>query len=88
MAQEPTPPLSEASLAALASIPIQETPSPGYVVHLDQLEKNCQLLKTVAECSGAKVLLALKGFACFSTFPIIRKYLKAVSYTHLRAHET
>ena len=83
MAQDPTPPLSEDSLAALASIPVQETPSPGYVVHLDQLEKNCQLLKTVAECSGAKVLLALKGFACFSTFPLIRKYLKGTSSSGL-----
>ena len=83
MAQDPTPPLSEDSLAALASIPVQETPSPGYVVHLDQLEKNCQLLQTVAECSGAKVLLALKGFACFSTFPLIRKYLKGTSSSGL-----
>lgn len=83
MAQDPTPPLSEDSLAALASIPVQETPSPGYVVHLDQLEKNCQLLQTVAVCSGAKVLLALKGFACFSTFPLIRKYLKGTSSSGL-----
>ena len=83
MAQDPTPPLSQDSLAALASIPVEETPSPGYVVHLDLLEKNCQLLQTVAECSGAKVLLALKGFACFSTFPLIRKYLKGTSSSGL-----
>ncbi|MEC8220099.1 MAG: carboxynorspermidine decarboxylase, partial [Verrucomicrobiota bacterium] len=83
MAQDPTPPLSEDSLTALASIPVQETPSPSYVVHLDQLEQNCQLLQTVAECSGAKVLLALKGFACFSTFPLIRKYLKGTSSSGL-----
>ena len=92
MAQEPAPSLSEASLAALASIPIQETPSPGYVVHLDQLEKNCQLLQTIGDYSGAKVLLALKGFACFSTFPIIRKYLKGTSSSGLHeallAHES
>ena len=83
MAQDPIPALSEDSLAALASIPVQETPSPSYVVHLDQLEKNCQLLQNVAECSGAKVLLALKGFACFSTFPLIRKYLKGTSSSGL-----
>ena len=62
MAQDPTPTLSQASLAALASIPFSEVPSPGYVIHLDQLEKNCQLLKSVSEESGAKVHLALKGF--------------------------
>ena len=83
MAQDPTPPLSKDCLAALASIPVRETPSPSYVVHLDQLKKNCQLLQTVAECSGAKVLLALKGFACFSAFPLIRKYLKGTSSSGL-----
>jgi carboxynorspermidine decarboxylase len=83
MAQDPTPPLSESSLAALASIPADEAPSPGYVVHLDQLEKNCQLLQSVAERSGAKVLLALKGFACFSTFPLIRKYLSGTTSSGL-----
>jgi len=92
MAQDPTPPLSEASLAALASIPSNEAPSPGYVVHLDQLEKNCQLLQSVSERSGAKVLLALKGFACFSTFPLIRKYLCGTTSSGLHeallAHES
>jgi len=75
MAQDPTPPLTDTSLAALASIPAESAPSPSYIVHLDLLEKNCQLIKSVAEKSGAKVLLALKGFACHSTFPLIRKYL-------------
>lgn len=91
MAQNPTPPLSEASLAALAAIPSADAPSPGYVVHLDQLEKNCQLLQSVSECSGAKVLLALKGFACHSTFPLIRKYLNGTTSSGLHeallAHE-
>jgi carboxynorspermidine decarboxylase len=92
MAQDPTPPLSETSLAALASIPFDDAPSPGYVVHLDQLEKNCQLLRSVSERSGAKVLLALKGFACFSTFPLIRKYLSGTTSSGLHeallAHES
>lgn len=83
MAQDPTPPLSDASLAALASIPAEDAPSPGYVVHLDQLEKNCQLLQSVGERSGAKVLLALKAFACFSAFPLIRKYLKGTTSSGL-----
>jgi carboxynorspermidine decarboxylase len=92
MAQDPTPPLSEARLAALASIPPNEAPSPGYVVHLDLLEKNCQLLQSVSERSGAKVLLALKGFACYSTFPLIRKYLSGTTSSGLHeallAHES
>jgi carboxynorspermidine decarboxylase len=83
MSQDPTPPLSKSSLAALAAIPVEKAPSPGYVVHLDQLERNCQLLKSVSERSGAKVLLALKGFACFSTFPLIRKYLSGTTSSGL-----
>jgi carboxynorspermidine decarboxylase len=92
MAQNPTPPLSEASLAGLASIPSREAPSPGYVVHLDLLQKNCQLLQSVSERSGAKVLLALKGFACHSTFPLIRQYLSGTTSSGLHeallAHES
>ena len=83
MAQDPTPTLSKTSLTALASIPYAEAPSPGYIVHLDQLEKNCQLLKSVAERSGAKILLALKGYACYSTFPLIKQYLSGTTSSGL-----
>jgi len=50
-------------------------PSPAYVVSLDLLEKNARLLATLRERTGAKVLLALKSFAMFSTFPLLREYL-------------
>lgn len=75
MSQDPTPPLSPQSLKQLACIPVEEVASPGFVVHLDRLEENCKLLGSVAERSGAKVLLALKGFACHASFPLIRQYL-------------
>lgn len=75
--------MTEASLQALASIPLTEAPSPSYVVHLDLLEKNCQLLQSVADESGAKILLALKGFACHSTFSLIRKYLSGTTSSGL-----
>jgi carboxynorspermidine decarboxylase len=91
MGQDPTPPLSSASLQALANIPIQDAPSPGYVIHLDLLEKNCRLLKSISEESGARILLALKGFACHSTFPLIRRYLSGTTSSGLHeallAHE-
>lgn len=92
MAQDPTPPLSASSLAALASIPIETAPSPGYIVHLDQLQNNCELLQSVANRSGAKILLALKGFACHSTFPLIRNFLDGTTSSGLHeallAHES
>lgn len=92
MGQDPTPPLHEDALRALTSIPIQEAPSPGYIVHLDLLEKNCRLLKEISTRSGARILLALKGFACHSTFPLIREYLDGTTSSGLHeallAHET
>lgn len=49
--------------------------TPAFVVDLDKLEDNCRLLGQVQKQSGAKILLALKGFAAWSTFPLISKYL-------------
>lgn len=83
MSQDPTPPLSTHSLQQLREIPAKEVASPGFVVHLDRLEENCRLLRSVAEESGAKVLLALKGFACHATFPLIRQYLDGTTSSGL-----
>ena len=83
MAQDPTPPLPPERLDALRSIPANDAPSPAYLVHLDCLVDNCRLLQSVAERSGAKILLALKGFACHSSFPYIRSYLSGTTSSGL-----
>lgn len=83
MAQDPTPPLTPERLTRLTGIPYDAVPSPAYVVQLDQLEANCRLLAEVADASGAKILLALKGFACHATFPIIAKHLSGVTASGL-----
>lgn len=49
--------------------------TPSYVVDLALLKKNLEKLAYVQLESGAHVLLALKGFAMFSTFPLVRQYL-------------
>ncbi|QEM83464.1 carboxynorspermidine decarboxylase [Halomonas binhaiensis] len=54
---------------------IHACPSPAYVVDDALLRKNLELLKEVQERSGAKVLLALKGFAMWDTFPLVSQYL-------------
>jgi len=46
-------------------------PSPSYVCDLTRLESNLKLLARVKEQSGAKVILALKGFAMWSTFDLV-----------------
>ena len=57
---------------------LRQSPSPAYVVHLGELEKNLKILDEVQQESGATILLALKGFAMFGVFPLIRKYLGGV----------
>lgn len=49
--------------------------TPVYILQEAKLEKNLQLLDYVQKQSGAKILLALKGFAFQASFDLIRKYL-------------
>jgi len=58
-----------------SKIDIKEIPTPCYVCEEALLEENLRLLKRVGDESGAKVILALKGFAMWSTFDLVSKYL-------------
>ena len=49
--------------------------TPAYVVDVALLRQNMEKLARVQSESGARVLLALKGFSMFSVFPIMREYL-------------
>jgi len=49
--------------------------TPYYLCEEAKLRKNLELLKYVQEQSGAKIILALKGFAMWSTFDLVREYL-------------
>ena len=53
--------------------------TPCYVVDLGLLERNLEILDRVQREAGCKILLALKGFAMWSTFPLIRRYLTGVA---------
>lgn len=54
---------------------VQACPSPAYVVDDALLRRNLERLGQVQERSGARILLALKGFAMWDTFPLVRQYL-------------
>ncbi|MGA1932466.1 carboxynorspermidine decarboxylase [Arcobacter sp. YIC-464] len=54
----------------------EELPSPAFVCEEALLIKNLETLKRVQDEAEVNILLALKGFALFSTFDICRKYLK------------
>lgn len=57
---------------------LELAPSPAYVVDLGRLRHNLAILDQVQSRSGAKILLALKAFAMWSTFPLIRQTLHGV----------
>ncbi len=54
---------------------IEELPSPAFVCEEQLLKKNLELLKKVQDKTGVKILLALKGFALWSTFDLCKEYL-------------
>ena len=58
-------------------------PTPCYVVDEAKLENNLAILDRVQKKSSAKVLLALKGFAMYGVFPLIRHYLSGVTASSL-----
>jgi carboxynorspermidine decarboxylase len=57
---------------------LQLAPSPAYVVDLGRLRHNLAILDEVQRRSGAKILFALKAFAMWSVFPLIRQTLQGV----------
>lgn len=57
---------------------IDEVETPCYLISEDVIRRNCELLETVQQKTGAKILLALKAFALPAVFPLIRHYLKGV----------
>jgi carboxynorspermidine decarboxylase len=53
--------------------------TPCYVCDLELLRKNLRVLERVQRESGCKILLALKGFAMWSVFPVAREYLAGIA---------
>ncbi len=62
---------------------ISQIPTPCYVCEEEKLERNLQILNRVQRESGAKVLVALKGFAMWSTFDLVGRYLAGCSASGL-----
>jgi carboxynorspermidine decarboxylase len=52
-----------------------DLPTPCYVVDICKLRRNLEVIQDVEHVTGAKIILALKGFAMFGVFPILRQYL-------------
>ena len=55
-------------------IPWDSIPSPAYVLDESRLRRNLAVISGVQEASGAKIIVAFKGYSMFSTFPLMREY--------------
>lgn len=60
-----------------------QVPSPCYVVDERLLIKNLEILKSVQDRTGCKILLAQKAFSMFALYPLIAKYLSGVASSSL-----
>ena len=67
-------------------------PSPCWVLEEEKLIKNLKIIEHIKKQSNAKVLLALKGYALWKSFPTIKPYLDGCCASGLHeaklAHET
>lgn len=62
---------------------ISEIPTPAYVLDEEKLTRNLEILKSVQERTGCKILLAQKAFSMFCEYPLIGRYLKGTTASGL-----
>ena len=71
---------------------LEKLPSPCWLLEESLLKKNLELIHDIKTRSGAKVLLALKGYALWKSFPLLKPYLDGCCASGLHeaklAHET
>lgn len=62
----------------------QKVPTtPCYVVDEGLLKRNLEVLSEIQKRTGCKIILALKGFAMFSMFPLVRQHLPGIAASSL-----
>ena len=62
---------------------ISTLPTPCYVVDEALLKKNLEILKSVQDRTGCKILLAQKAFSMYSAYPLIGEYLTGTTASGL-----
>ncbi|MDD4226325.1 MAG: carboxynorspermidine decarboxylase [Mariniphaga sp.] len=58
-------------------------PSPAFVLDEKLLRKNLELIDWVQQEADVQIILAFKGFAMWSAFPMVRRYLKGATASSL-----
>ncbi|WP_449452065.1 carboxynorspermidine decarboxylase [Streptococcus suis] len=62
---------------------IDQVPTPAYVTDEAKLVNNLEILKSVQDRTGCKVLLAQKAFSMYATYPLISQYLAGTTASGL-----
>lgn len=65
------------------NIDVKNLKTPCYVVDERLIKKNLEILKSVKDRTGCKILLAQKAFSMYSMYPLIAKYLDGVTSSSL-----
>lgn len=65
------------------SLDIHKIPSPCFVLDEQLLRKNLTLIDYVQKSADVQIILAFKGFAMWSAFPIVREYLSGATASSL-----
>ncbi|OPZ98940.1 MAG: Carboxynorspermidine/carboxyspermidine decarboxylase [Bacteroidetes bacterium ADurb.Bin408] len=65
------------------AVDFNKIPSPCFVLDEKLLIKNLQLLEYVRRKAGIEIIVALKGYAFWYTFPLIKKYLDGATASSL-----
>ncbi|MRJ02255.1 MAG: carboxynorspermidine decarboxylase [Epsilonproteobacteria bacterium] len=62
---------------------LHRIPTPCYICEERLLRRNLEILDEIERESGAKIIVALKGFAMWSTFPLVGEYLAGAAASGL-----
>ena len=65
------------------NIDFDALPTPCYIVDERLLKRNLEILQSVQDKTGCRILLALKGFSMFAVFPLVGKYLAGITASSL-----
>jgi carboxynorspermidine decarboxylase len=74
---------TKTKIRAAESIDFSKIPSPCFLLDEARLKRNLELLEYVQKESGAKIILAFKGFSMWSTFDLVRQYLPGATASSL-----
>lgn len=65
------------------TLQIEQVPSPAFILNETLLKQNLEKIRYVMQQADVHIILALKGYALWKSFPMIRKYLNGATASSL-----